>query len=251
MRFYCQSGLSPPPNRFRAYALSSSTPPQGGSDYFHSHRSDPYPESRSENFFKRPSSKKGCLGGTAQVLGRFRLKLLDPEISRRETGQQFRNGFLDDGGERSWARFRPGERERSASRAAWDAGTSSPGSLITSSPEKEQVQVDVTRGPHRLFSHAAPFFARFPEGEASNSLGLTLHSSANTALIKGSCSTGPIGCVRYKDEAPRNVIPGLFRSASCACRIWRTGSPRFAPAPMKARALLLKSPPSRFSRALL
>lgn len=89
----------------------------------------------------------------AQTLGVFRLKLLDPEISSWETGQQFGNGFLDDGMNEAGRDFGQGREDEAplVQSGMGDFQTRLLDDLLT---EEEQVQVDHP-GPPTLLSHAA------------------------------------------------------------------------------------------------
>ena len=89
----------------------------------------------------------------AQASKRFRLKLLDPEISRGETGQQFGNGFLDDGVNEVGRDFGQG-REDKAPLMQPGMGDFQTRLLDDFLTEEEQVQVDHP-GPPALFSDAA------------------------------------------------------------------------------------------------
>ena len=73
----------PPPNRLRAFALSSSTPPQGGSELL-SHRTRKYDKSRNRSFINNPvkGGRGGCL---YPVKGVFQQLRINPSAFPRTT----------------------------------------------------------------------------------------------------------------------------------------------------------------------
>ena len=89
----------------------------------------------------------------AQASKGFRLKLLDPEISRKKTRQQFGNGFLEDGVNEAGRDFGQGSEDKAPLVKSWVRylQTLFLDDFLT---EEEQVQVDHP-GPPALFSDAA------------------------------------------------------------------------------------------------
>ena len=89
----------------------------------------------------------------AQVSRGFRLKLLDPEISRRKACQQFRNGFLEDGMNEAGRDFGQGREDEAPLVKSWmrHFQTLFLDDFLT---EEEQIQVDHPGSP-ALLSHTA------------------------------------------------------------------------------------------------